>query len=96
MANSLHISYDLKEPGKNYEQVISAVKRLGVWAKVHYSFWYVGSQMSAEQARDFMLKSLDTNDSLYVVDATNNLAAWYNVSDEVARFIESRWLLRAA
>jgi len=38
MANNLHISYDLHEPGKNYGEVIAAVKRLGAWAKIHYSF----------------------------------------------------------
>jgi len=27
---------------------------------------------------------MDTNDSLIVVDATNNDAAWYRLSDEVA------------
>jgi hypothetical protein len=52
MANNLHISYDLKEPGKNYDRVIQAVKNMGSWAKVHYSFWYVKSDFTAAEARD--------------------------------------------
>jgi len=75
MANNLHVSYDLKEPGKNYDRVIAAAKQLGSWAKVHYSFWYVKSDLTAAQARDALVRALDSNDSVYVVDATNDVAA---------------------
>jgi hypothetical protein len=39
MANNLHVSYDLNSPGQNYEAVIERIKKLGSWAKIHYSFW---------------------------------------------------------
>ena len=96
MANNLHISYDLKEPGKNYDRVIEAVKNLGSWAKVHYSFWYVKSDLTAAQARDALIRAIDRNDSVYVVDATNNDAAWHNTSPKVSEFIRERWQSRAA
>jgi hypothetical protein len=96
MANNLHISYDLKEPGKNYNRVIEAVKNLGAWAKVHYSFWYVKSDYTAAQARDILVRAIDNNDSVYVVDATNNDAAWHNISPEASTFIRERWQARAA
>jgi hypothetical protein len=67
MANNLHISYDLHEPGKNYDRVIGAIKQLGSWAKIHYSFWYVKSNLTAAQARDAVVRALDANDSVYVV-----------------------------
>jgi hypothetical protein len=96
MANNLHISYDLKEPGKNYDRVIQAVKTLGSWAKIHYSFWYVKSDLTAAEARDALVRVIDTNDSVYVVDATNNKAAWHNISPSASEFIRERWQTRAA
>jgi hypothetical protein len=96
MANNLHISYDLKEPGKNYDKVIAKVKTLGSWAKVHYSFWYVKSSLTAEQARDAVASVLDVNDSVYVVDATNNMSAWKNIPPESAKFISDKWYSLAA
>jgi hypothetical protein len=96
MANNLHISYDLHEPGKNYDKVIAAVKSLGSWAKIHYSFWYVKTSLTADQARDAIVRALDANDSVYVVDATNNYAAWHNIPNDSAEFIRANWMKRAA
>ena len=91
MANNLHISYDLHKPDKNYEAVIAKIKTLGNWAKIHYSYWYVNSQYTATEACDAVWESMDSDDSLYVVDASHNAAAWQNISDEVAAFIRDHW-----
>lgn len=91
MSNNLHVSYDLYAPGQNYEKVIDRVKGLGDWAKIHKSYWYVNSSLTAEQARAHVWAVMDANDSLYVVDATNNSAAWNNLSDEVSNFIQDQW-----
>ncbi len=76
--------------------MIARIKKLGAWAKIHYSFWYVKSTLTAEQARNALLPILDVNDSLYVVDATNNNAAWHNLAPERAGFIHANWLARQA
>ncbi len=55
--NNLFISYDLNVPGQRYDQVIEAIKKLGNWAKVQKSFWYVSSSLSAEEAVDYGLVS---------------------------------------
>ena len=96
MANNLHISYDLINPGQNYDRIITAIKQLGSWAKIHYSFWYVDSALTAEQARNFLAQFLDANDSLYVVDATNNNAQWSNLSVKTSNLILSHWYAKAA
>lgn len=92
MANNLHISYDLNNPGQNYEAVTEAIKATGEWAKIQKSYWYSNSKLTAQQAVSAIWKVMDKNDSLYVVDATNNQASWQGVSDEVAKFIIDRWL----
>lgn len=90
MAN-LFISYDLNSPGQDYTVIIGEIKSLGSWAKVQKSFWYVQSTLTAAQAKDRLTPHIDTNDSLIVVDASNNEAAWYGLSDEVSEHIKAQW-----
>ena len=91
MANNLFISYDLHSPGQDYEKIADAIKRLGSWAKVQYSLWYVKSQLSASDAAEKVWSAMDKNDSLIVIDATNNNASWYNLSQEVSNFLKEHW-----
>lgn len=91
MANNLLISYDLYSPGQNYEDVADAIKSLGNWAKVHLSFWYVNSNYTASEASKKVWAVMDSNDSLIVVDATNNDASWYNLKPNVSDFIKNHW-----
>ncbi len=92
MANNLFISYDLNSPGKDYEAVIQRIKSLGNWAKVQKSFWYVNSTLTCAQAASQVWAVMDANDSLIVVDASNNEASWYNLSKEVEDYIKGKWL----
>ncbi|KMS59141.1 SinR family protein [Novosphingobium barchaimii LL02] len=91
MANNLHVSYDLNSPGQNYEKVIGAIKTLGDWGKIHKSYFYVTSNYTSSQAADIVWAAMDSSDTVYVVDATNNTAHWYNVDTEVTSFIKERW-----
>ena len=91
MANNLHISYDLIAPDRNYDTLIAKIKELGGWSKIGYSFWYVKSTYTSSQARDYLLPVLDSNDKLYVVDATNGAASWHNLSREVGQYILDNW-----
>ena len=91
MANNLFISYDLHSPGQDYEKVADAIKGLGSWAKVQYSLWYVKSGLSASEAGEKVCSVMDSNDSLIVIDATNNFASWHNLGQEVSDFIKTHW-----
>lgn len=93
MANNLHISYTLYTPGQDYPEIIQKIQTLGRWAKIHPSFWYVNSTLTAKQALDALRPTIDSNDSLYVVDATNNMAVWYNLPDDVQDQIRRNWNL---
>jgi len=84
MANNLHISYDLRDPGQNYDKVIERIKQLGSWAKIHYSFWYVNSASTASQAVDFLTPVLDANDRVYVVDAVRRQNIWHRSRHRLA------------
>lgn len=91
MANNLFISYDLSYPGQHYERVSDAIQKLGSWAKVQKSFWYINSPHSAEYVAKQIWASMDSNDSLIVVDASNNDAYWYNLNSDVSQYLQSQW-----
>nr|WP_288454407.1 CRISPR-associated protein Cas2 [uncultured Pseudomonas sp.] len=91
MSNNLFISYDLYSPGQNYTGIFELIKTFGPWAKVQKSLWYVNSNYAAEQAARILWGVMDANDSLIVVDATNNDAYWFNISLEVKEQIQRQW-----
>ena len=93
MAN-LFISYDLYQPGQNYETVIATIKKFGSWAKVQQSLWYINTNQSCEQVAKTIWRVMDNSDSLIIIDATNNDAYWYNVNEKVAGHLQKSWLLR--
>ena len=94
--NNLIVSYDLIAPGQSYDKVAQAIKSLGAWAKVQYSLWYVKSSYTAGQAAETVRRAQDANDSLIVVDATNDNAAWYNIDPKVSEFLREHWSRQAA
>lgn len=91
MTNNLHISYDLFKEGQNYPAVAKRIQELGKAIKIQYSFWYVRSEYTAEQAINHIMQALDKNDTLYVVDSTNNDAHAFNLKPEVEKFIQQNW-----
>lgn len=91
MANNLHISYDLHAPGQDYEKVIERIQSLGSWAKIHKSFWYVNSALSAKEAVKHIETVMDVNDKVYVADTTSNTAAWNSLPGNVASHINEQW-----
>lgn len=89
--NNLFISYDLIAPGQHYEEVIQAIKQLGDWAKVHYSLYYVKSDMSCEAAANHVRTVMDSNDTLFVIDASQNLAAYFNLHPDAHEQMTALW-----
>lgn len=52
---------------------------------------YVNSRHTAQQAVDHLRPALDANDKVYVVDATNNVAAWNHLPPNVSALIKEQW-----
>lgn len=90
--NNLFVSYDLHTPGQGYEAVIGEIKKHGSWAKIHYSLFYLKSNETAEQVAKAVRAKMDANDKLLVIDAKNNDAYWYNLTDEVSKFLKDNWM----
>lgn len=89
--NNLFVSYDLYRAGQDYGRISTAIKALGNAVKVHKSFWYVRSSLDAGKAVERLRQAVDGNDTVVVVDATNDNCAWHNLPADVAEFLRKQW-----
>ena len=78
MANYF-VTYDLYDPGQNYEAVEKAVQQCGDAGKVLQTVWYLSSAMSGEQIRSKVWSAMDANDRLLVIEA--RMAWGQNIGD---------------
>jgi hypothetical protein len=84
------ISYDLHQPGRNYEALARAIMGIsGSYCRPLQSLWFVETQMTSTQVRDYLLPHLDSNDSLVVTRIID--VAWHNIaSNQVGWLTGSR------
>lgn len=75
---SMIIEYDLRTPGRNYDELYKAIKAYGVWAHITESTWFIKTSESCVQVRDKLLAQMDSNDRIFVA-ALTGAAAWSNV-----------------
>ncbi len=68
------INYDLNNQ-KDYESLISAIKKVGDWCHPLKSSWAVKSNWTAVQIRDYLLQFMDADDCIIVAELTGD-AAW--------------------
>lgn len=88
--NNLIVSYDLYQPGQDYKAIEEAIESLGEAIKIHQSVYYVRSSKSVTDARKAIHAKMDSNDTLIVIDASNNL--WSGaIPRSVKRFLDIYW-----
>jgi len=85
--NTYIISYDLSEPGQNYEDVLKAIKEYSGWARIGGSAYVILSENSTAEVRDNIATALDSNDKLFV-GTLNAPAAWVGLTDEVSDWLK--------
>ena len=75
------ITYDLRQPERNYNGLYDAIKELageGNWQHPMESFWVVSisefSSKTVESMYDFLRQHIDDNDSLFIsrIDSTEH------------------------
>lgn len=49
---SYFISYDLNNPGQNYDDLIDAIKKYGTYCKINKSDWIICTNDKAKTIRD--------------------------------------------
>ena len=66
----LSISYDLKKPGRNYDDLYETIKSAPSWAHAMDSLWFISTGESVETWSNRLREVMDQNDWLFVVDIT--------------------------
>jgi len=82
------ITYDLKKPGRNYDNLHDAIKKLGSWWHCLESTWIVDTTKSASEIRDTLKSHIDTNDDLAVFSLSSGWAT-YGLSDECNNWLRN-------
>ncbi|MDR3197934.1 MAG: hypothetical protein LBU34_08720 [Planctomycetaceae bacterium] len=86
--NTYIISYDLINPGQNYENLLKKIRSFSSWARLGGSAYIVETEETASQVRDKLTSFLDNNDKLFV-GTVQAPAAWIDLGDEVSQWISS-------
>jgi hypothetical protein len=66
----LLVTYDLKVPGRNYEQLYDALKQASGWWHHLESTWVIQTSDTVQTWSDRLLRVIDNNDRLLIVDIT--------------------------
>ena len=84
------ISYDLKKPGRNYDDLYKRIKSYTTWAMITESTWAVVSAKTAKEVFTHIQGALDNNDILFVI--TVGGTAWWsnNLPDDVVAWLKKR------
>ncbi|MCP5432516.1 MAG: DUF4339 domain-containing protein [Alphaproteobacteria bacterium] len=69
----------------------SAIRKLGRAQRIHPSLWVLRTRFSAHAIRSHLSQYLDENDHLFVVDATNDQAASYNMGPDADTRLNAVW-----
>jgi len=68
------VSYDLDKPGQDYPDLIKRLEYLGA-RRILFSEWFLSNDANATAIRDDLLRFMDNNDRILVVELKNH-AAW--------------------
>lgn len=72
----LLVTYDLKQPGRDYKPVHDFLKTNFNWCKGLESVWLIDTQWTTTQVRDGLMQLIDQNDSVFVVRLSRGWAAF--------------------
>jgi hypothetical protein len=82
------IGYDLNKVGQDYSTLESKIKSLGGWWHHLGSTWLVKSSSTAVAIRDALMKCMDGNDELLVIDVTSREAAWFGFAESGSNWLK--------
>lgn len=79
------------EVNRSCARVKSALEEIGVSVTAFPCCWYVLTPLSASEVKSKLLRAMEEGEALFVVDATNDEAAWGNISADAAELIRQTW-----
>lgn len=88
MKRVLIVSYDLVNPGQNYEALLKRIKSYPSWARLGGSAYLILTDATPAQVRDYLGSVVDQNDKLYV-GASPAPSAWRGLPEDVSNWIQA-------
>lgn len=84
----LTVTYDLHNPGRTYEPVISAIKTATSWAHPQGSLWFIDTTLSPKDWIEKLSKVADANDEFFIARLQEN---WWskNMDDNVIKWLKN-------
>lgn len=73
------ISYDLNRPGQDYTELYKAIKSYGTYSHRLDSTWLIETSTPLNTISKHLLKNIDKNDNLLIIEVKNNYAGWMPV-----------------
>ncbi len=72
------ITYDLKQPGRNYTPLYETIKSLGEWQHPLESTWFVqiDEETDLNEVVELLKKSADKGDLFFAVKITSKYQGW--------------------
>lgn len=83
------ITFDLNKEGQDYEAIIKRIEGLGAYRKCLKNTWVVKTSWTAPQICDYLIKQLDKNDSVLVVELTGNASWSSNLGDSITNWLKN-------
>ena len=84
------ITYDLRNPGRDYSGLYDAIKSYRDWRHPMESTWLVSTQQTASQIWEVIGRHIDSNDLVLIIEVKNN--KWGCLTKEVWDWLNARLL----
>lgn len=76
MSKAYLITYDLRQPGRDYTSMYEAIKKGRTWWHYLESVWIIITSESPEQIWNTLSNNMDKNDYLLVIEVRDNVQGW--------------------
>lgn len=77
------ITYDLSNPGRDYETLANGIKKYGYWWHQTGSVWIIAANgTTTAQIRDYLKQFMDQNDKLFIAKLNGEWAAFGFTQEE--------------
>lgn len=82
------ITFDLKNPGINQDNLVGSIKSAQSWARLGSNSFLILSNLESVSIRTNLLKHIYQGDKLYV-GKLDNSAAWFGLDNDVSNWIRN-------
>lgn len=83
------VAYDLNKSGQEYDVLIEAIESYVYYAEIQRSVWYLKTNQTATEVKEYLKQFIDRNDSLFVCEMAD--CNWEGIYRNAANYINQNW-----